>query len=49
MPKTEIIETNILMALNAVMERNSENPTPLLDKEPNLKAMLGLENINVSS
>jgi hypothetical protein len=32
--KTRIIEANIKMALNAVMERDSENPTPTLDKEP---------------
>ncbi|GAA4653758.1 hypothetical protein GCM10023142_08960 [Anaerocolumna aminovalerica] len=29
-----MIEVNIKMTLNAVMERDSKNPTPLLDKEP---------------
>jgi len=33
-PNIGIIEINIKMALNAVMKRDSENPTPTLDKEP---------------
>ncbi|SFO68248.1 hypothetical protein SAMN04489757_1691 [Anaerocolumna aminovalerica] len=33
-PKTGIIDTNIKMVLNTVMEQDSENPTPKLDKEP---------------
>ncbi|SFO52298.1 hypothetical protein SAMN04489757_13536, partial [Anaerocolumna aminovalerica] len=31
---TGIIDTNIKMVLNTVMEQDSENPTPKLDKEP---------------
>ena len=37
-PKTGIIDTNIKMVLNTVMEQDSENPTPKLDKEPYLRA-----------
>ena len=33
-PNIGTIEINIKMALNAVMERDSQNPTPILDKEP---------------
>jgi len=33
------------MALNTVMERDSQNPTPTIDKEPKIALSLDLEHI----
>lgn len=41
-PNIGTIEINIKMALNAVMERDSQNPTPILDKEPILEMIKGV-------
>ena len=44
-PNIGTIEINIKMALNAVMERDSQNPTPILDKEPLNKRTLHIRSL----
>uniref|UniRef100_UPI001A9A60EF hypothetical protein n=1 Tax=Anaerocolumna aminovalerica TaxID=1527 RepID=UPI001A9A60EF len=48
-PKTGIIDTNIKMVLNTVMEQDSENPTPKLDKEPKKELFLNSSILRTNS